>query len=112
MSDDLIDEAIERLAFAAMNARSARRRVTGESSHHPLPPIDAVLAEIDRAHEALLAHQAKVAADARCVCCTYDCGDRRGHIKVDDVISTRAGGIPYERCNCGQAWPCPNAPTT
>jgi hypothetical protein len=33
-----------------------------------------------------------------CVCCTYDCGDRRGHGRND-----RDGG---DSCNCGRDWPC------
>lgn len=35
----------------------------------------------------------------RCVCCTFDCGDRRGHV----LTRTHNGGW----CNCGEAWPCP-----
>lgn len=45
--------ALERLAMAAMNLRSVRRRINGESRHDPLPPLDAALEEIARAREAL-----------------------------------------------------------
>lgn len=48
-----IAEALDRLGMAAMNAHSVRRRITGESPHDPLPPLDSVLAELERARVAL-----------------------------------------------------------
>ncbi len=34
-----------------------------------------------------------------CVCCTYDCGDRRGHVRSDRKFDV-------DMCNCGRNWPC------
>lgn len=36
---------------------------------------------------------------ANCVCCTYDCGDRRGHVLNTDRPDERS-------CICGNYWPC------
>lgn len=58
MTDDLIAEAVQRLAIAALNARSVRRRITGESPHDPLPPLDNTLGEIERAVALLNEHRA------------------------------------------------------
>lgn len=43
----------------------------------------------------------------KCVCCTHDCGDRRGHVQVVRIVDML--GVPaYEvaECNRGRDWPC------
>lgn len=47
--------------------------------------------------EAQAAHQPD-----RCVCCTYDCGDRSGHVRSPAYAAVGSG----DRCNCGRDWPC------
>ena len=49
---------------------------------------------------ALAAANAGQADPQHCVCCTYDCGDRRGHVLDDRQYVTP------ERCVCGDYWPC------
>lgn len=47
----------------------------------------------------------RAAADPTCVCCTNDCGDRRGH-----VLDERQFVTP-QVCVCGDVWPCEKAAT-
>lgn len=71
------------------------------------------MADYDRRQEIarkLTAEDLAEAAPEHCVCCTDDCGDRRGHVPVIDVAPDSLGFITHvERCNCGAGLPCDKA---
>lgn len=45
----------------------------------------------------------EMAKPETCACCTYDCGDRRGHVLDDRQFVTP------QLCVCGGYWPCEEA---
>lgn len=48
-----------------------------------------------------------IAVPAHCACCTHDCGDRRGHVRVTRSIElVGAPARDHTECNCGRDWPC------
>lgn len=51
--DEQIVEVLDKLTVALMDAKSARRRITGESRHDPLPPLDGTIRVIEQARTML-----------------------------------------------------------
>lgn len=103
------------LLHAAARAAEVEVTYTADGAHHHatrsfgLASYDAVyverqrMADWDRQQEIArrLVQEEKAAAEpAHCVCCTYDCGDRRGHVLDDRQFVTP------ELCVCGDFWPC------
>lgn len=71
------------------------------SSLHDAAARLRAVADAKRTAAGLLDEMATEAAPpAHCVCCTYDCGDRRGHVLDDRQFVTP------QRCVCGDYWPC------
>lgn len=80
----------------------------------PADYVDAVAAASEHAAELLQVFIETAEAEQsnrrdHCLCCTYDCGDRSGHVRMVGIDNTEFGPEPYDRCNCGKAWPCSEA---
>jgi hypothetical protein len=65
-------------------------------AHTTMPAVDSEPVGLDMS-------AVKALAEPTCVCCTNDCGDRRGH-----VLDERQFVTP-QVCVCGDVWPCEKA---
>lgn len=95
-------------------AEALRRAADGlrdEEYTAPADYIEAVASSSEHAAELLTVFIQTAEAEAshrldHCVCCTYDCGNRQGHVEMVGIENTEFGPERYHRCNCGKDWPC------